>query len=122
LNLNVSGKAGNIVTLQPLNYNGLAADGAPRGASIAFNGYKTCVGDEVSLDYFSLGTITDSVPFLNINSKSYVRIEGLGPVLYNVQLLNITFLTMLLAYYPSVRKQQRCYGKQHLFNQRAEHL
>jgi hypothetical protein len=29
LNLNVSGKAGNIITFQPLNHNGLAADGTP---------------------------------------------------------------------------------------------
>jgi hypothetical protein len=75
--MNVSGTAGNYITFQPFGFTGLASDGTPGGASIAFNGYKTCVGDQVILDYSSLGTITDSLPFLKINNKSYVRIQGL---------------------------------------------
>jgi len=75
--LNVSGTAGNYITFQPAGYTGLASDGAACGASISANGYKTCVGARVILDYTYLGTVTeDSTPFLNINNKSYVKIQG----------------------------------------------
>jgi len=77
LALNVSGTAGNYITFQPAGYTGLASDGAACGASISANGYKTCVGARVILDYTYLGTVTkDSTPFLNINNKSYVKIQG----------------------------------------------
>ena len=77
LALNVSGTAGNYITFQPAGYTGLASDGATCGASISANGYKTCVGAQVILDYTYLGTVTkDSTPFLNINNESYVKIQG----------------------------------------------
>ena len=77
LALNVSGTAGNYIIFQPAGYTGLASDGAACGASISANGYKTCVGARVILDYTYLGTVTeDSTPFLNINNKSYVKIQG----------------------------------------------
>ena len=73
LALNVSGTAGNYITFQPLGYTG-----ANCGASIAANGYTTCTGDQVIIDYAYLGTVTnDSTPFLNISNKSYVIIQGL---------------------------------------------
>jgi hypothetical protein len=73
LTLNVSGTAGAYITFQPAGY-----DGTGCGASIAANGYVTCPGDQVILDYAYLGTVTnDSTPFLNINNKSYVKIQGL---------------------------------------------
>src|SRR5205814_1399782 len=64
---------------QPLGYTGLASDGTAGGASIAANGYKMCAGDQVILDYAYLGTVTgsDYTPFLNINNRSYVKIQGL---------------------------------------------
>ena len=75
---NAPGTAGNYITFQPAGYTGLASDGAACGASISANGYKTCVGARVILDYTYLGTVTnDSTPFLNINNKSYVKIQGL---------------------------------------------
>src|SRR5205814_3026370 len=79
LSLNVSGTAGNYITFQPLGYTGLASDGTAGGASIAANGYKMCAGDQVILDYAYLGTVTgsDYTPFLNINNRSYVKIQGL---------------------------------------------
>ncbi len=74
LALNVSGTAGNYITFQPAGY-----DGTGCGASIAANGYVTCSGDQVILDYAYLGTVTgsDYTPFLNINNRSYVKIQGL---------------------------------------------
>jgi hypothetical protein len=78
LTLNVSGAASSPIIFQPNGYTGLAADGTPAGASIAYNGYKTPVGDSVILDYTYLGTVTDNIPFLNIsNRRSYVTIQGL---------------------------------------------
>jgi len=73
LALNVSGAAGNYIIFQPLGYSG-----GNCGASTAANGYVQCSGDQVILDYAYLGTVTiDSTPFLNINNKSYVKIQGL---------------------------------------------
>jgi Protein of unknown function (DUF1565) len=75
--LRVSGTAGTPIIFQPNGYTGLASDGTSAGASIAYNGYKIPVGDSVILDYAYLGTVTDHVPFLNINNQSYVTIQGL---------------------------------------------
>ncbi|MBP1990088.1 choice-of-anchor Q domain-containing protein [Paenibacillus eucommiae] len=61
LNLGVSGTAGSYITFQNYGFS---------------NGRDT--GETVILDYTSLGTITDGVPYLNINNKSYVRIQGLA--------------------------------------------
>ena len=74
LTLNVSGTAGAYITFQPAGY-----DGTGCGASIAANGYVTCPGDQVILDYAYLGTVTgsDYTPFLNISNRSYVKIQGL---------------------------------------------
>jgi hypothetical protein len=77
LSVNVSGTPGNYITFQPLGYTGLSSEGTPGGASIAYNGYQTCVGAQVILDYTSLGTITDRTPFLAISDQSYVTIQGI---------------------------------------------
>ncbi len=78
LTLNVSGTAGNPIIFQPIGYTGLSATGTPGGASIAANGYTTCVGDQVILDYAYLGTDTTSnTPLFNINNKSYVTVQGI---------------------------------------------
>ena len=70
LTLNVSGTAGNYITFQPYNFS------IPAGGCGGYTGV-TCGGDAVILDYTYLGTVTDSVPFLLISGKSYVRIQGL---------------------------------------------
>jgi hypothetical protein len=70
LTLGVSGTAGNYITFQP---NGFSV---PAGGCGGYTG-TPCGGDQVILDYTSLGTVTDGIPFLEINGKSYVRIQGL---------------------------------------------
>lgn len=59
LRLEVSGTPGAPITFQPFRYAG------PR------------TGDEVLLDYRSLGVVTDGVPFLRISSRAHVTIRGL---------------------------------------------
>jgi len=70
LALGVSGTAGNYITFQP---NGFTV---PASGCGGYTG-TPCGGDQVILDYTPLGTITDGIPFLEINGKSYVRIQGL---------------------------------------------
>jgi hypothetical protein len=70
LTLGVSGTVGNYITFQP---NGFTV---PPGGCGGYTG-TPCGGDEVILDYTPLGTVTDGIPFLEINGKSYVRIQGL---------------------------------------------
>jgi hypothetical protein len=70
LTLGVSGTAGNYITFQP---NGFSV---PSGGCGGYTGVP-CGGDKVILDYGYLGTVTDTVPFLQINGKSYVRIQGM---------------------------------------------
>ncbi len=70
LTLGVSGTASNYITFQP---NGFSV---PPGGCGGYTG-TPCGGDQVILDYASLGTVTDGVPFLHITGQSYVRIQGL---------------------------------------------
>jgi hypothetical protein len=68
LSVNVSGTAGNYITFQ--NYGFTAPTGAPPYPGAAG-------GEQVILDYSSLGTVSDNVPFLGIIGQSYVRVQGL---------------------------------------------
>jgi len=70
LTLNVSGTTGNYITFQPYGFS-VAAGGCGGYTGIA------CGGDQVILDYGYLGTVTDSIPFLLISGRSYVKIQGL---------------------------------------------
>ena len=70
LTLGVSGTAGNYITFQP---NGFSV---PPGGCGGYTG-TPCGGDQVTLDYAPLGTLSDGVPFLLVSGKSYVRIQGL---------------------------------------------
>jgi len=69
LTLLVSGMPGNPITFQPYGFSN----------SPECRGYSgvACAGENVFLDYTSLGTVTDGVPYLSINGQSYVRIQGL---------------------------------------------
>jgi hypothetical protein len=67
LSVNVSGAAGSYITFQP---NGFTGPGT---------------GESVILDYASFGNVTDGVPFLAINNRSYVRIQGLTFQNYQVR-------------------------------------
>lgn len=66
--LNVSGTENKTITFQPYGFNGTNCGG--------YSG-KVCAGEAVVLDYTALGTVSDGMPFLGINSRSYVRIQGL---------------------------------------------
>ena len=68
LSVNVSGTADAPVVFQPYGFSAAASCGGHTGA--------TCPGDAVVLDYAYLGTVTDGVPFLHVNSQSYVKIQG----------------------------------------------
>src|SRR5437762_9606111 len=70
LTVGVSGTAGNYITFQPYNFS------VPSGGCGGYTGV-TCGGDQVILDYGYLGTVTDGIPFLDIEGKSYIRIQGL---------------------------------------------
>lgn len=70
LSLNVSGTPGNYITFQPYGFN------VPAGGCGGYTGV-TCGGDQVILDYGSLGTVTDGIPLLQISGQNYVRIQGL---------------------------------------------
>jgi hypothetical protein len=70
LTLNVSGTVGNYITFQPYGFT------VPTGGCGGYTGVA-CGGDQVILDYAYLGTVTDTVPFLLISGKSYIRIQGL---------------------------------------------
>lgn len=59
LSVNVSGTSNGFTTFQPYGYTGPGT------------------GDSVVLDYASLGTVTDGIPFLRISNRSYVTIRGL---------------------------------------------
>ena len=68
LTLNVSGTADKPIVFQPYGFSGAPNCGGFTG--------KTCGGEKVVFDYAPLGTITDGVPFLRINGRSYVTIQG----------------------------------------------
>jgi hypothetical protein len=70
LSLNVSGTAGNYITFQPYGFS------VPASGCGGYTG-TPCGGEQVVLDYGYLGTVTDTVPLLQISGKSYVRIQGL---------------------------------------------
>lgn len=72
LKMNVQGTEGlgNCITFQPDNFNT-----PPTGCGAA-TGIK-CPGDEVILDYAGLGVDTTNIPFLHINQKNYIRVQGL---------------------------------------------
>ncbi len=69
LTVNVSGTAGNFVTFQPYGFTGAPGCGGHTGVP--------CGGEAVVLDYSSLGTVSDGVPYLKMSGQSYVRIQGL---------------------------------------------
>jgi hypothetical protein len=70
LSLNVSGTAGNYITFQPYGFT------VPSGGCGGYTGIQ-CGGDQVILDYASLGTVTDGIPLLQVSGRSYVKIQGL---------------------------------------------
>jgi hypothetical protein len=70
LTMGVSGSSGNIITFQPNNFS------IPPTGCGGYTGV-TCGGDSVILDYSTFGTITDGVPLIDINGKSFVTIQGL---------------------------------------------
>jgi PKD repeat protein len=69
LKVNVSGGAGNSITFQPYGFSGGPNCGGSTGVA--------CGGDQVILDYSSLGTDTSGIPYLEIDNQSYVVIQGL---------------------------------------------
>jgi hypothetical protein len=69
LAVNVSGTSGSYITFQPYGFTGAPNCGGYTGV--------TCGGDQVILDYAYLGTVSDMVPFLAINGRAYVRVQGL---------------------------------------------
>ena len=69
LTLNVSGAEGKPITFQPYGFSGAPGCGGRTGVR--------CGGDAVVLDYRSLGTVVDGVPFLRISGRNHVRIQGL---------------------------------------------
>lgn len=68
LTLNVTGSSDKPIVFQPYGFAGAPNCGGFTG--------RACGGDKVVLDYANLGTVTDGVPFLRINGKSYVTIQG----------------------------------------------
>lgn len=72
LTMNVQGTsgAGNCITFQPDNFS------VPASGCGGFTGVA-CGGDQVILDYASLGTDTTTTPFLLVSGKRYIRIQGL---------------------------------------------
>jgi hypothetical protein len=83
LTLGVSGTAGNYITVQPYGFS------VPAGGCGGYTGIA-CAGDQVVLDYGYLGTVSDGIPFLEINGKSYVRMQGL--TFQNFSTLEANFL------------------------------
>jgi hypothetical protein len=69
LNVLVSGTPGNYITFQPSGFSSSPDCGGYTGVA--------CAGERVILDYSSLGTVMDGVPYLTIHNQSYVRIQGL---------------------------------------------
>ena len=78
LTVGVSGTTGNYITFQPYNFS------VPAGGCGGYTG-TPCGGDQVILDYAYLGTVSDGVPYLAINGKSYIRIQGLTFQNYQVR-------------------------------------
>lgn len=72
LQVNVQGieGKGNCITFQPNNF---AVPSTGCGGSTGI----LCKGEEVVLDYKSLGIDTTKIPFLLVNQKNYIRIQGL---------------------------------------------
>ena len=68
LTLNVSGTADAPIVFQPRGFSGAPDCGGFTG--------RACGGDKVVLDYAHLGTVTDGVPFLRVNGRSHVTIQG----------------------------------------------
>jgi hypothetical protein len=83
LTMDVSGTSGNYITFQPYNFS------VPSGGCGGYTGVA-CGGDQVILDYASLGTVSDGIPVLELNGKSYVRIQGL--TFQNFSTLEVNFL------------------------------
>lgn len=68
LTVNVTGQPGKWITFQPAGFSSATPCGGYTGVR--------CAGDEVVLDYASLGVVSDTVPFLRVIGKSFVRIQG----------------------------------------------
>jgi hypothetical protein len=88
LNLNVSGSPGGYITFQPAGFS-IPAGGCGGHTGVA------CGGDQVVVDLAPFGNpVTDGVPFLSIEGRSHVRIQGLtfqdfttlGPMQHGVKI------------------------------------
>lgn len=78
LRVGVSGAAGSYITFQPYGFTG-----APRCGG--FTGIR-CGGDQVVIDLAAFGNpSTDGVPFLAIENRAYVRVQGFTFQNYTVQ-------------------------------------
>jgi hypothetical protein len=89
LSVDVSGTSGNYITFQPRGFSGAPNCGG-------FTGVQ-CGGDQVVIDLASFGNpVTDGVPYLAINGRSYVRVRGFtfqnytntGPMQRGVRIYN----------------------------------
>jgi hypothetical protein len=73
LSVNVSGSPGNYITFQAAGFGG-----APNcGGAVQGKGGPACAGDAVIVDLAPLSPNRNGTPFLLVNGKSYVRIQGL---------------------------------------------
>ncbi len=77
LQVTASGTADQFFTLQPDGFSGAPGCGGSTGVA--------CGGDAVVLDYASLGTVRDGVPFLKVDGQHHVRVQGLTFENYQVE-------------------------------------